>query len=58
MTMLIAKKNCSYNLKEIAEFFGVRRYQAISKMTITLSNKIATDRHLMSILSALVNKLK
>jgi chromosomal replication initiation ATPase DnaA len=58
MAMLIAKRNCSYKLKEIAEFFGVKRYQAISNLTISLSNTISTDSHLMSILSQVVTKLK
>ena len=40
MAMLMAKKECSYKLTEIAEFFGVNRYEAISNLTISLSNKL------------------
>lgn len=57
MAMLIAKRHFSYRLIEIAEFFGIRSYQTVSKLTISLLHKINSDSHLRTIFTEILTKL-
>jgi putative transposase len=58
MAMLISSKYFGYKLTEIACFYGILRYQAVSKSSLSLARVIENDSHLRSLLTEAVKRLQ